>query len=159
MIEGGVVSFLGGLIQAAVGSSGGFGAMPLKRMGCAAKATLSARARCARISSAVPSCMAAGVIKPMPLWRCSWLYQRKNCWQCARGSGNRLGESCAEKKNPDRKIRVIELYTTREPYKGKLHAASSFRHSSGSPRAYSADPRSDKQARASCSRSPDREYT
>ena len=64
-----------GVIQAAVGSSSGFGAMPLKRMGRAAKATSSARARCARIASAVPSCIAAGVIKPMPLWRCSWLYK------------------------------------------------------------------------------------
>jgi len=40
----------------------------------------------ARIASAVPSCMAAGIIKSIPLWRCSWLYQWKNCWQCARAS-------------------------------------------------------------------------
>jgi hypothetical protein len=26
----------------------------------------------------------AGVSKPMPEWRCSWLYQGKNCWQKAR---------------------------------------------------------------------------
>ena len=55
MIEGGDVSFVDRLIQAAVGSSGGFGAMPLKRMGCAAKATSSAPGslRAHRLSGAV----------------------------------------------------------------------------------------------------------
>jgi hypothetical protein len=77
----GVDSFFGGLIQAAVGSAGGLGAMPLKRIGCAANAASSVTARCAVSAAAVPSCTAAGAVKPIPPWRCSWLYQRKNCWQ------------------------------------------------------------------------------
>jgi hypothetical protein len=41
----GVESFFGGLIQAAVGSSGGLGARPLKRIGFAANAASSMTAR------------------------------------------------------------------------------------------------------------------
>jgi hypothetical protein len=41
-----VESFFGGLIQAAVGNSGGFGALPLKRIGLAANAVPSVTARC-----------------------------------------------------------------------------------------------------------------
>ena len=69
----------GGLIHAAVGSWGGFGERPLKRMGWAANAALSVTARCAVSAAAVPSWTADGAIKPIPPWRCSWLYQRKNC--------------------------------------------------------------------------------
>ena len=53
MIESGVDSFFGGLIQAAVGSAGGFGAMPLKRRGWATNAESSVTARCAVIAAAV----------------------------------------------------------------------------------------------------------
>ncbi len=42
-----VVSFLGGLIQAASGTAGGRGATPLKRAGCAAKAASRVIPRCA----------------------------------------------------------------------------------------------------------------
>src|SRR5207342_836465 len=82
----GVASVFGGLIQAAVGSAGGFGATPLKRMGWAANAASRVMARCSVSAAAVPSWTAAGAIKPIPPWRCSWLYQWKKCWQCARAS-------------------------------------------------------------------------
>jgi hypothetical protein len=50
----GVESFFGGLIRAAVGSSGGFGAMPLKRFGLAVNAASSVTERCWVRATAVP---------------------------------------------------------------------------------------------------------
>src|SRR4029077_1534930 len=61
------VSFFGGLIQAAVGRTGGFGTTPLKRMGWAANAASSVIVRCSVRAAAVPSWTAAGGMKPIPL--------------------------------------------------------------------------------------------
>lgn len=47
VMVGGLVSFFGGLIQTASGTLGGCGAMPLKRVGWAAKAASSVTPRCA----------------------------------------------------------------------------------------------------------------
>ena len=50
----------------------------------------------ARTAEARPSCTTAGVISPMPTWRCSPLYQRKNAWQKTRASSRlpkRAGKS------------------------------------------------------------------
>jgi hypothetical protein len=55
--------FVGGLIHAAVGDTGGFGVRPLKRSGWAANAALRVRAHCAVSAAAVPSWTAAGSIE------------------------------------------------------------------------------------------------
>lgn len=68
----------GRLIQAAVGSAGGAGTPRTKRSGFVANAVSSTRARSAWRASARPQYTEAGVISPMPEWRCVWLYQSKN---------------------------------------------------------------------------------
>ena len=54
--------------------------------GARRRRSLSTRCRASRIVAARPSCTAAGVISPMPEWRCSPLYQEKNVWQKTRAS-------------------------------------------------------------------------
>src|ERR1700693_5078181 len=60
----------GGRDAACRACAGGFGARPLKRMGCAANAASRVMARCSVSAAAVPSWTAAGAIKPIPPWRC-----------------------------------------------------------------------------------------
>jgi len=62
VMGGRVDSFFGRLIHAAVGSSGGFGATPLKRIGFAAKAASSVTVRFP--ASGVEACIA--FINPAP---------------------------------------------------------------------------------------------
>jgi hypothetical protein len=66
VMVGGVMSFLGGLIQTASGTLGGRGAMPLKRFGWAAKAASSVTPR--RMVSAAdrPYCTVSGGMSAMP---------------------------------------------------------------------------------------------
>src|ERR1700678_661331 len=81
-----VVSFLGGLIQAARGTAGGRGTRPLKRAGCAAKAASRAIARCAVSAADRPWCTVSGGIKAMPGGRGLGVYHGKKFLQCARAS-------------------------------------------------------------------------
>jgi hypothetical protein len=74
LIDAVIVSFLGGLIQAAVGNVRGDAP---EADGCSAKTASSVMARCSVSATAVPLRTAAGAIKPIPLWRWSWLYQLK----------------------------------------------------------------------------------
>lgn len=71
LISAGAVSFFGGLIQAAVGSTGGIGATPLKQMGLAANSASSVMARCSVSAAAVPWWTAAGAIRPIPPFHCN----------------------------------------------------------------------------------------
>ena len=66
-----------GWIQAATGKSGGLGRPLTKRSGGASKNAERTFRRSSWSCSARPWCTASGVIRPMPEWRCSVLYQQK----------------------------------------------------------------------------------
>jgi hypothetical protein len=66
VMVGGLASFLGGLIQTASGTLGSRGAMPLKRVGCAAKAVSSVTPRCAASAVDRPQCTVSGDMSAMP---------------------------------------------------------------------------------------------
>ena len=66
------------LIQAAVGSSGGTGGLRTNRSGCRGVGGVEDAGAAAWSCFAWPWWTAAGVIRPIPEWRWSWLYQSKN---------------------------------------------------------------------------------
>jgi len=66
-------SLFGGLIQAAVGSAGAW-VRCLEADGMGGEGGVERDGSLCLIAAAVPSWTAAGAIKPIPPWRCSWLY-------------------------------------------------------------------------------------
>src|SRR5690606_10859846 len=84
--DGSTVSGPGRLIQTSAGGRATRGGPLTNRSGWAANAASSAFWRTSHTASTWSWCTVAGVSIAIPLWWCSWLYQRKNSRKYSRAS-------------------------------------------------------------------------